>query len=79
MPSVLMELLRGKCVRRVFTLVMGDPGVVSTFKLGNVRPGLVFCSSLRDYTKLLLCGEVPEFIRDISVLNKPRFCQCDQL
>lgn len=59
-PSVLTEILWGKCVSTFVTL--------ESFKSSSVHPGFLLCLILRDCTKLFLAREVPEIIRNISVL-----------
>lgn len=59
-PSVLTEIPWGKRVSAFVTL--------ESFQLSSVHPGLLFCLVFRDCTKLFLAREVPEFIRNISVL-----------
>lgn len=57
---MLTEILWGKRVSAFVTL--------ESFQLSSVHPGLLFCLVFRDCTKLFLAREVPEFIRNISVL-----------
>lgn len=59
-PSVLTEILWGKCVSTFVTF--------ESFKLSSVHPGFLLCLFLRDCPKLFLAREIPEFTRNISVL-----------